>query len=177
MQIKLKVSDKNFVDFNVYYATHAPTYYRSITLMAAMAPLPLAAAAFVAVDRLPEYQWFWLLFAGMVSIYWIVTTPARFRRNIRNQAYRFRGECREFISEFTIELLHDKLVYAGRSLSAEYLYSDVQKVVWNQGCYYIFIEPEAVLIIPEMSFANQVEEQQFLDFIRDRAPQAEFRVI
>ena len=177
MRITIKITQPDFLEFNVYNVTQMPTYYRSLVMMALIVPLMIGLLAFFIIDQMAGYTWVWILLAGVVSLYWIVTTPTRFKRQVRKQVVKMTSGFNEFIGEFCLELTDHKLEYTGKNLHVEYAYGDVKKVVWNKGCYYILLANEAALLVPETGFAGQLEEQTFMDMLREKAPQALFKIV
>lgn len=176
MRFKLKITKENYLDFNIYHATNTPMYIRTVVLMALMVPLMLAGLAFFMMDQIdPEYKWVWQLLMGMISIYWVVTTPSRFRRNVRKQVQKITTGHNEFIGNFSLKLQPDHLEFISSDVKVDYEYSRVDKVVWNKGCYYLLMGGVSAIIVPESSFNNQMLEQEFLDTLRDKCPQAELK--
>lgn len=175
MQVNIRITQENYLDFNVYHATHAPNYLRSIIVMALTVPLAALAIAFVVLDQLSN-NWVWLMFAGVVSIYWVVTTPRRFRRVVRRHVQKITARYNEFVGEFSLTLHPEHISFVGSDIKGEYPYSKVEKVVWNKGCYYVIVGSVSALIVPENSFNRPLAEQEFLDALREQCPNAKFLV-
>ena len=175
MRIDTKITHDNYVDFNVYHATRVPGYWRTLAIMAFTLPLALVAIAFVVMDHVSN-NWAWLLFAGVISGYWIVTTPRRFRNSVRKHVQKLTARYSDFVGEFSLVLHPDFIEFSGPDSDADYSYEDVEKVVWNKGCYYLIVGASSALIVPEASFAGQLEEQKFLDTLREKCPEAKFLV-
>jgi len=175
MRFNVKITQENYLDFNVYHATHAPNYLRSIIIMALTVPMAALAVALVVIDQISN-NWIWLLFAGVLSIYWAVTTPRRFRKVVRRHVQKITARYNEFVGEFSLSLEPGQIVFVGPDVKGEYDYSKVEKVVWNKGCYYVIVGAVSALIVPENSFSSQLAEQEFLDALREKCPNAEFQV-
>ena len=175
MRIDTKITHDNYVDFNVYHATRVPGYWRTVAIMAFTLPLALVAIAFVVMDHVSN-NWAWLLFAGVIGSYWIVTTPRRFRNSVRKHVRKLTASYSDFVGEFSLVFHPDFIEFSGPDSDVDYSYEDVKKVVWNKGCYYLVVGARSALIVPEASFAGQLEEQKFLDTLREKCPEAKFLI-
>ncbi len=175
MRVDTRITHDNYVDFNVYHASRVPGYWRTLAIMAFTLPLALVAIAFVVMDHVSN-NWAWLLFAGVVSIYWIFTTPRRFRNSVRKHVLKLTAGYSGFVGEFSLVLHPEFIEFSGPDKDVDYSYDDVSKVVWNKGCYYLIVGANSALIVPESSFAGQLAEQKFLDALREKCPEAKFLI-
>lgn len=175
MHVNVRITQENYLDFNVYHASHAPTYWRTIIIMALTLPVAALAVVFVVMDQISN-NWLWLLFAGALSIYWIVTTPRRFRAAVRRHVQKITAHYNEFVGEFSLTLGAEDIQFVGSDINAKYEYSRVEKVVWNKNSYYLAMGSASAIIVPEACFRSQLEEQSFLDILREKCPNAKFLV-
>ncbi len=180
MELKITISEQDYLQYNIYHAEHAPNYRGTIIALSLLVPfLCLLGTYFMLPVASPVM---WGLAAVTASVIWALTTPRRYRKMIRKQVRKRMLNNNEFVGQFQLTATDDCLLYEGNGEKSEISYTRVVKVVQDKQetkqeskqYIYIFLGSVSALIIPLTSFLDDAQRLAFLNLLRKKCGEAAF---
>ena len=166
MKIDYTLKDEDYVQFNIYHSTHAPSQRRTQLLFRFVAP------ALLVLILMHGGRWQEWRFGIAVGIYvlWTVVWPYfhRFacRRIVRRMMKDGRGN--EFVGDFSLELAEGILRETGNSRTTEVTYDRIERIAHDGDLHYIYIGSISACIVPESAFKDEREKETFFGIVEGK---------
>ncbi len=184
MELKITISEQDYLQYNIYHAEHAPNYRGTIIALSLLVPfLCLLGTYFMLPVASPVM---WAVAAVIASAIWAFTMPRRYRKMIRKQVRKRMLNNNNFVGQFKLTAMDDHLSYEGNGEKNEISYAKVVKVVQdkqetkqenkqeNKQYIYIFLGSVSALIIPPATFLDEAQRLAFLKLLREKCRGAQF---
>ena len=154
MKFRYTVTEKAYLDFNMYHILNSP-YLRKQARLARIMPfmfwlLLLGVDAFTSGVFSPGFS---LAFITLGAL-WFLFYPAYYRKANKKRLKRYidEGNGQEYIGDQSLELLDDRMRTEDKTGLREMPYAIVDRLVENQDCLYIFIGAMTAVIVPQSAF-------------------------
>ncbi|MDO4170016.1 MAG: YcxB family protein [Lachnospiraceae bacterium] len=174
LEIQFHLTDNDYITFNEYHMQHSSSYKKVLLFnkfFGSVVCLVLIVLFFIFSDDLliiiTE-----AIVLGALSIIMIMRAKNRMRRNIEKQIKAVKKDGRlpyepdgklVFTDEEIIEITSD---YESRTN-----YSLIEKICITDEAVYIYTSSVQACIIPNTSFQDEAEKEQFLTFLRTKFPE------
>lgn len=176
MKVRFTLTEQAYLDFSIHHIEHSDTQRKlarrgrlglPIALSLMGAGLAIWVTCRFGVHRLP-----FSYLAGYfgVSALWYALYPRCSRKwmDKRFKAFLDEGNGKEFLGDFTLELLDDRLRVEGVNDVAEAMYGKVVKLVENKGCLYIYTGGMTAIIVPLDAFAGDLAYREFRSALEEK---------
>ena len=176
MKLHFTVTEQAYLDFNIDHIEHSDSLRKAAGRARLIVPLVLlfigASFTVFIVCKFGIHAFPLAYLAGClaVSALWYVLYPAYYRRILekRLKSYLAEGNGKEFLGDFTLELLDDRLRMAGAGGVTEALYANVGKLIENKGCLYIYIGSMTAVILPLDAFGSAETYREFRHLLEEK---------
>lgn len=176
MKLRYTVTKKAYFDFNIYHIQNLAVTRRQVRKTRIMPPVIWSLTGLVFCGYFLQAQQSVPLALPValfvVSVLWIILYPICFRKALEKKLTGWvdKGIGKEFIGDFTLELLEDRIRTEGESGVAETMYDNIERLVVNKGCLYIYIGSLSAHILPLEAFDNEEAYREFRSFLEKKIP-------
>lgn len=175
MKLHYTVTNEAYFDFNIYHFENSASTRKQIRKTRILPPVTWSITAFTFCGYF-FYTQQTIPFALpaallVVSVLWYVFYPACFRKSLEKKLKRWmaQGVGKEFIGDFTLELLEDRIRTTDGISVMETLYGNVERLVENKGCLYIYTGVASALILPLEAFSGEDSFREFRNDLEEKA--------
>ena len=158
MKLRYTTTKKNYLDFNIFHALNTDAAKALIKRTRIRPPLIwlLVSLAFCGYFFY-EYGRFsieFLLIILVTTALWYLLYPLCHREVLewRFERWLEAGGGREFTGDVTLELLDDRLRAEDAAGVREVPYGEVERLVENKKCLYVYIGADSAFIVPLTAF-------------------------
>lgn len=176
MKLHYTVTDQAYLDFNIHHVGQSDSIRKQarrvrLSLPVIVSLMGLGFCGFMTWRfgvRAPSFAY--LAGCLAVSALWYALYPWRYRKALekRLKAYFAEGHGKEFIGDFTLELLDDRLRTEGVNGAGETLYGKVGKLFENKGCLYIYTGSMTAIILPLNTFDSEETYREFRSHLEEK---------
>ena len=174
MKLRYTITKESYFDFNLYHFENAASTRKQVRKTRILPPVTWALTAitfagyfFYKQQTLPIALPAALI---VVSALWYVFYPACFRKALERKLKRWmaQGVGKEFMGDFTLELLEDRIRTTDGVSVTETVYGNVERLVENKGCLYIYIGAASAHIIPLEAFGSDDAYREFRNLLEEK---------
>ena len=160
MKLRYTITEKNYLHFNLFHALNSDAAKALIKRARIRPPLIWLAVSFAFCGYF-FYEYgrfsieFFLIIMATAGL-WYALYPLCHREMLewRFERWLEAGGGREFAGEVDLELLDDRIRAQDKGDAREVPYENVERLVENKDCLYVYIGPDSALIVPLNAFAD-----------------------
>ena len=167
MRIDYTLEDEDYVRFNIYHSTHAPSQKRTQLLYRFGAP---ALLALILLHGTGWREWRFGMAAG-VYVLWMIAWPYFHRFTCGRIVRRMMkdGRRNEFVGDFNLELTEEALRETGSGRTTEVEYGRIDHVAHDGDLHYIYTGSLSAFIVPERAFKDEQEKEAFFGMLEKKS--------
>lgn len=171
MTLHYHVSKDDYLHYCMYNYDHNAAIAKHILFLRLLyGGVILLASLVILIFSLSSYPLLYVAILWIMSAFLIAGT----RRSIRKtneKMYRKQietGNGSEFIGDYTLELLDDRLIVSHSSRKSEIGYDSVVGVEQDEYSIYVFCGSLSAVILPLTAFDNKQQKSTFMNFLKDK---------
>lgn len=175
MKLHYTVTKESYSDFNMYHFENSASTRKQIRKTRVLPPVTWSLTAFTLCGYfLYTQQTVPIALPAallVVSVLWYLFYPACFRKSLQKKLKQWmaQGVGKEFIGDFTLELLEDRVRTTDGISVMETMYGNVGRLVENKGCLYIYTGADSALIVPLEAFSGEDAYLEFRNILEEKA--------
>ncbi len=166
MKLHYTLTQDNYLDFNIFHTLNSAPAKALLRKIRTQPPMVWLLAFFVfcgyslyTSGQLPTMLAYIIL---SMSVLWYFLYPLCHRKTLEwRLKRRLAGGGREVMGEVALELLDDCLRAEDAGGAREVPCDEIERLVENKGCLYIYIGESSAFIVPRSAFANDEAHRQF----------------
>ncbi len=171
-EFKITLDDNDYLLFNQYHLFNSPIGKK--TLMSFRFIVPLICFMFVVIfyiaDSDPQLILIEAILMTIISILWIVYIKKIFLNTMKKSIKKMKKDGRlpysnEAILKFDEESIHEITPNTENKTK----YSLIEKIAVTEKAIYIYFSSLQAYILPVTAFSEEMEKQEFLEFINRKA--------
>ena len=172
MKLHYTLTQENYLDFNIFHAMNSAPAKALLRKTRTQPPVVWLLAFLVfcgyslyTSGRLPTVLAYIIL---SMSVLWYVLYPLCHRKTLEwRLKRRLAGGGRESMGEVTLEPLDDRLSAEDAGGVREVPYGEVERLVENKGCLYVYIGENSAFIVPLNAFAGDGAYGEFRNSLEE----------
>ena len=164
MEMNYKVTEEDYIDFNVYHSKNSETVKRSLIIQRITVPLMYVLLAMF-FSYLLDLPFLVLLIPFLIlAALWIIFYPAYFFRHIGKTAKKMIREGRNngVLGDYTMVLSEDGLREISKTGEKSVAWSGIEKLGEDQTNFYLYNSGMSAFILPKRNLGNVEEVRSFL---------------
>ena len=167
MKIDYTLKDEDYVQFNIYHSTHAPSQRRTQLLFRFGTPLLLV---LILLHGTRWQEWRFGIAAGIYAL-WVIAWPYFHRFTCRRIVRRMTkdGRRNEFAGDFCLELAGEVLRETGNGRTTEVACDRIERIAHDDSRYYIYIGSLSAFIVPKRAFGDEWEREAFFEALKGKS--------
>ena len=166
MKLHYTLTQDNYLDFNIFHTLNSAPAKALLRKTRTQPPVVWLLAFLVfcgyslyTSGQLPTVLAYIIL---SMSVLWYVLYPLCHRKTLEwRLKRRLAGGGQEAMGEVTLEALNNRLRAEDAGGVKEVPYDDIERLVENKGCLYIYIGENSAFIVPLAAFANEEAHREF----------------
>ena len=176
MKLHFTVTEQAYLDFNIWHIEHSAAMRKlarrvRLALPVTLSLLGLGFCGFMTYRfGIRTVSFVYLGGCLAIAALWYALYPRRYRKTMKKRlkAYFAEGNGKEFLGNFTLELLDDRLRMAGADGATESAYGKVGNVIENKGCLYIYTGSMTAVILPLDTFGSEEAYREFRSRLEEK---------
>ena len=170
MRLHYTITEDDYIKYNLYHISNSASQKRIVLILRLLMPVLFAIIFFIAI---PESWVLALSIALVFSIAWFIYLPRSYGRSVMKNVKRLlqEGSANEFVGEYTLELLPDKIKETHSGRLAETPLSVVDRMGRDENSLYIYCGSITAIIIPWRTFKDSREKDAFISELKQLCPQ------
>lgn len=163
MEINYELTEKDYLDFNVFHAENSPTIRRSILIQRLIGPVIFLIMPFYATRYTGIPLWYWVIIFGTLGALWYSFYPKYIKWEVSRRTSKLikEGKDGKILGNKNIKLTPEGIY--GTSLYSEekVKWDSIERIEETEDYIYIFISSISAFIIPIRAFNDTNTKEKF----------------
>lgn len=168
MKYQINLNEKDYLQFNIFYATHSKVGKHNIRMARLAFPLVAAAAVFVFIlaDAAHGFIIAEAVILAIASVGWELYLPKYMKKSIQKNIERIKADGKmPYHAHSEIEFLDAMIIERSYHGQIRVRREDIEAVYEEAEYIYIFYGAAEALLIPKRCFSS--DEKQAVAFIKE----------
>ena len=163
MEIEFKLSEEDYINFNVDHTKKSPTMRKNVTFIRILGPVVFLIAPFVIISFSEIPLWYWITLFGIASILWLIYYPRHFDWDMRRKMKKMlqEGNNENLFKEIKIILTKEGIIQKNKTGESFTKWDDVDSVDETDDYIYIYNSSISAFIIPKRAFKDENARKEF----------------
>jgi hypothetical protein len=165
MEVKVKLTEQDVIDFNLHHLKTSPTLKKSILIQRLIGPIcfTLFIGIGYRVSTLP--LWYLSSMFIIASILWYKFYPKRIEKKFKKQVNKIieEGTNKDIFAESTIIIDEEKIVKSSEYTDNTIKWDAIEKIDICDKHIFIYNSSISAIIIPLSIFNSQDEQNEFIN--------------
>ena len=168
MMISYKLTEQDFIDFNVYHMNNSKTMKKTVLMQRLFGPLSFIIGIFVAYKITDIPLWYWSICFAIAAVLWFALYPKMLERRIRKQVKKMlsEGQNKILLSDTTLTVNEEGIKCTTEYNETNTKFSAINKVEITNKHIFVYNNAVSAIIIPLSAFETQNEVDKFHGFLR-----------
>lgn len=164
MEINYELTEKDYLDFNVFHAENSPTIRRSILIQRLIGPVIFLIMPFYATRKTGIPLWYWLIIFGTLSALWYSFYPKYIKWEVSRRTSKLikEGKDNTLLGNRTIKLTPEGVHDISEHGDSKVKWGSIERIEKNETHIYIYISSISSFIIPIRAFKDLASKEVFM---------------
>lgn len=168
MKISYKLTEQDYIDFNIYHMNTSETLKKSILIQRLIGPLLFLIGIFV-VNKISDIPlWYWSGIFIITGLLWFIFYPKRIEKRFRKQVLKMlsEGQNKDLFTESTLSVNEDGIIHLNSYKEINIKWNTVNRIEITAHHIFIYDSAISAIIIPLSAFSTKDEEEKFIELIK-----------
>lgn len=167
MEISYKLTEEDYLDFNLNHGNNSPSIKKSILIQRLMGPVIFFMASFLTAKRTGIPLWYWFILFGIVSIIWYAFYPKYINWEVSRRTLKMlkEGNNKNILEERTITLTAEGIKETSLNKEERVAWESIEKIEETQRNIYVYLSSISAFIIPIRAFKDIKSKNEFIEEI------------
>ena len=163
MNIGVKLTQEDYIAFNIYHAFHSKLGKRSVLHGRLMMAYGAAAMELIELIRYGEVFYFRLILLAAASVVWYFVWPGCVRRSVRRQVQRLAKQGKlPYPEESELDFGEDEIVETTPTSVQKTAYADVMDLRESADHIFVYVGAIQAIILPKHCVEGREDELKAL---------------
>ena len=170
MKLQFLLTEKDYIEFNIYHMNHSPTYKKAIFFQRYILSLVYLILPFFFAQTSTIPLGFWLIPFIIVWLLWVLFykryAQKRSLRYIRNMIKE--GRVGNSFGKITIELNDKGIVETTDNGESTTKWNGIDKLGESKDYFFLYMDSLKAYIVPKRCFVNDEEKDAFINEVKSK---------
>ena len=164
-----RLSEKDYIDFNLFTLRGNPAYKRSMLLIRLIVPVMFAAVTAINLIDKQEGILFQVVFAGVITLIWELTAKPLYDHitlNTIKTQLKHGGSL--YAPEYMLVFHEDHIIESLPQQESRVGYEKIERIAVHIGAVYVYTNSVTAMILPSAVFSTDADREALLGFLTQR---------
>lgn len=169
MELTFKLTEEDYINYNVDHSKTSPSMKRSILIQRILGPVIFVIVPFMIIQFTDIPLWYWLLVFGVSSVVWFAFYPryATWEITRRIKKMLAEGNNENLFNERILVLTNEGITETSSIGETKISWAKIERFEETEDYLYIYVSSVSAHIVPKRVFANTNEQEKFINKITE----------
>ena len=164
-----RLSEKDYIDFNLFTLRGNPAYKRSMLLIRLVVPVMFAAVTAINLLDKQEGILFKVVFAAVITLIWeLIAKPLYDHITLRTIKTQLKHGGSLYTREYTLTFDEDCLTDTAPEQETKLYYGKIERIAVHMGAVYVYPTSVTAMILPAAVFPTEADREALLGFLAQK---------